>query len=157
MLELIKRNYWWSEIKDDIKKYVQGCTKCQQNKIQYLTKAGKHYPLETPEGPWQEISINIIGPLPRWNSKDAIVVIVDQFTKIIRLKVTNITVLSEDIAKIYQDEIWKLYGVPWKVLSDKGPQYVSKLMENLTKVLKTKRTLSMVYYSQPDSQIEQIN
>jgi len=65
MLGLIKRNYWWSEIKDDIKKYVQGYTKCQQNKIQYLIKARKHHPLETLEGPWQEISINIIGPLPR--------------------------------------------------------------------------------------------
>ena len=28
MLELIKRNYWWPEIKEDVKKYVQGCFKC---------------------------------------------------------------------------------------------------------------------------------
>jgi len=33
MMELIKRNYWWLEIKDDIKKYIQGCFKCQQNKV----------------------------------------------------------------------------------------------------------------------------
>lgn len=33
MLELIKRNYWWLGIKEDIKKYVQRCTKCQQNKV----------------------------------------------------------------------------------------------------------------------------
>ena len=35
MLNLIKRNYWWPGFKEDIKKYVQGCFKCQQNKIQY--------------------------------------------------------------------------------------------------------------------------
>ena len=34
--KLIKRNYWWPEIKGDIKKYVQKYTKCQQNKIQHL-------------------------------------------------------------------------------------------------------------------------
>ena len=28
MLELIKQNYWWPDIKEDIKKYVQGCIKC---------------------------------------------------------------------------------------------------------------------------------
>ena len=28
---------------------------------------------------------------------------------------------SEGIAKIYRDEIWKLHGVPKKILSDKGP------------------------------------
>jgi len=35
ILELIKQNYWWPGLKEDIKKYVQGCFKCQQNKVQY--------------------------------------------------------------------------------------------------------------------------
>jgi len=35
MLELIKRTYWWPELKEDIKKYIQGCFKCQQNKVQH--------------------------------------------------------------------------------------------------------------------------
>ena len=76
-MELIKRNYWQPGIKEDIKKYVQECTKCQQNKVQYQKKARELYLLETPEGLWQEISIDIIGPLPQSNGKDAIVVIVD--------------------------------------------------------------------------------
>ena len=33
MLELIKQNYWWPGIKEDIKSYIQGCFKCQQNKV----------------------------------------------------------------------------------------------------------------------------
>ena len=28
MLELLKRMYWWPELKEDIKKYVQECFKC---------------------------------------------------------------------------------------------------------------------------------
>jgi len=28
MLELLKRTYWWPGLKEDIKKYVQGCFKC---------------------------------------------------------------------------------------------------------------------------------
>jgi len=77
MLELIKRNYWWPEIKSNIKKYMQEYTKCQQNKMQYMKKAGKLHLLETLEKLWQEISIDIIGPLPRSKDKNAIVVIVD--------------------------------------------------------------------------------
>ena len=48
MLKSIKRNYWGPEIKGDIKKYVQGCTKYQQNKVQHIKKAGELYLLETP-------------------------------------------------------------------------------------------------------------
>ena len=84
-------------------------------------KTGELHPLEILEEPWQEISINIIGPLPRSKDKDIIVVIIDWFTKIIRLKVTTTVVSSKEIARIYQDNIWKLHGVLQKVLSDRGP------------------------------------
>ena len=95
MMELIKRTYWWPELKEDVKKYVQGCFKCQQNKVQYQRKAGELHPLEIPQGPWQKISIDIIGPLPKSNRMDVIVVIVDRFTKMIRLKATTTNVSSE--------------------------------------------------------------
>ena len=39
ILELIKRNYQQQKIRNDIKKYIQGCQKCQQNKVQYMKKA----------------------------------------------------------------------------------------------------------------------
>ncbi len=83
MMELLKRTYWWPGLKEDVKKYVQGCFKYQQNKVQHQKKAGELHPLEIPQGPWQEISIDIIGPLPKSNRMDVIVVIVDWFTKMI--------------------------------------------------------------------------
>ena len=48
-----------------------------------MKKAGELHSLTIPEGLWKEISINIVGPLPKSNEKDAIVVIVDRFTKMI--------------------------------------------------------------------------
>ena len=157
MLELLKRTYWWPELKEDIKKYVQGCLKCQQNKVQHQQRAGKLHPLEIPKRLWQEISINMIGPLPSSNGMYAILVIVDRFMKMIRLKATMTNISSEEIAKIYRDKIWKLHGVPRMILSDRGPQFTSKFMEEFTKVLETKRKLSMAYYPQTDGQTERIN
>ena len=61
------------------------------------------------------------------------------------------------IAKIYRDNIWKLHGVPKKILSDRRPQFALKFMEKFTKVLGTKRQLSMAYYPQTDGQTERIN
>ena len=118
MLELLKRNYWWPELKEDVKKYIQGYFRCQQNKVQHQKKSEELHPLEISQGLWQEISINIIEPLPRSNGMDAIVVIVDWFTKMIRLKATTMNILSKEIAKIYRDDIWKLHGIPKKILSN---------------------------------------
>ena len=131
--------------------------KCQQNKVQHQRKTGELHPLEIPEGPWQDISIDMIGPLPKSNGMDAIVVIVDRFTKMIRLKATMINILSEGIAKIYRDEIWKIHGVPRTILSDRGPQFALKFMEDFTKVLGTRRKLSTAYHPQTNRQTERIN
>jgi len=95
MLELIKRTYWCPGLKKDVKKYIQGCFKCQQNKVQHQRKAGELHPLKIPKGPWQEISIDIIGSLPKLNGMDPIVVIVDRFMKMIRLKVTTTKISLE--------------------------------------------------------------
>ena len=113
--------------------------------------------MEIPEGLWQDISIDMIGPLPKSNEMDAILVIVDCFTKMIRLKATTTNLSSEGIAKIYKDEIWKIHGISKTILSDQGPQFASKFMEDLTKVLGTKRKLSTAYHPQTNGQTERIN
>jgi len=47
----------------------------------------------------------MIGPLPSSNRMNTILVIVDRFTKMIRLKATMTNISSEGIAKIYRDKI----------------------------------------------------
>jgi len=64
----------------------------------------------------------------------------------IRLKAIITAVLSEDIAKIYWDEIWKIHGMPQNILSDRRSQFALKFMKDLTKALGTKITLSMMYH-----------
>ena len=77
--------------------------------------------------------------------------------KMIRLKATITNISSEGIAKVYRDNIWKLHGIPRKILSNRGLQFALKFMEELTKALETKRQLSMAYHPQTDGQTERIN
>ena len=99
----------------------------------------------------------MIGPLPKSNEMDAILVIMDHFTKMIRLKATTTNLSSEGVAKIYRDEIWKIHRIPKTILSNRGLQFASKFMEDLTRILGTKRKLSTVYHPQTNGQTERIN
>jgi len=85
---------------------------------------------------------------------NTIVVIVDQFTKIIQLKAT---ISSEGIAKIYKDEIWKMHRIPRKILSDRELQFALRFIEKLIKALGTKKMLLTMYHPQLDRQTEKIN
>jgi len=71
--------------------------------------------------------------------------------------VTTTNISLEGIVKIYKDDIWKLHRIPRKILSNQGPQFVLKFMEEFTKALETRKQLSVAYYPQTDGQIERIN
>ena len=95
--------------------------------------------------------------LPKLNRKNAIMVIVDRFTKIIQLKAIITNILLEEIAKIYRDEIWKLHRIPRRILSNREPQFASRFIEELMKALETKRMLLTAYHPQTNGQTERIN
>ena len=56
----------------------------------------------------------------------------------IKLRATTIAVLLEEIAKIYRDDIWKIYGVLKKILSNRRSQLASQFIEDLSKALEMK-------------------
>ena len=62
------------------------------------------------------------------------------------------SILAEGITRIYRNEIWKLHRIPRKILSNRGPQLISRFIEQLTKALGTTRQLSTAYYPHTDSQ-----
>ena len=115
-----------------------------------MKKAVSLHFLSTPKTPQEEISIDIIGLLPRSENKDAILVVMDQFSKMIRLMVTTTSISLSEVARIYQDDIWKIHGIPKKIISNRGPQFASTFMGELYKVLEIKRAMSMAYHLQID-------
>ena len=157
MLELLKRNFWWPTIKTDIKRFIKGCDLCQKNKIIRRPEHVVLNPLPIPNGPWEEISIDMIGPLPKSSDNDAIVVIVDKFSKMIHLIPTTTTLTSAALAKLYRDKVWRIHGIPRRIISDRGPQFASKFMKELCNALGIERNLSTAYHPQTDGQTERIN
>jgi len=44
---------------------------------------------------------------------------------------TVTTVTAAGAANLYLWNVWKLHGLPWKVVSDHGPQFVAAFMKEL--------------------------
>jgi len=70
---------------------------------------------------------------------------------------TTTSISSNEVARIYQNNIWKIHGIPKKIISDRGPQFASTFMGELYKALGIKRAISMAYHPQTDGQTERIN
>jgi hypothetical protein len=63
-LELVSRNYWWPQMSRYIGVYVKTCDLCNRTKMQCRQPIGELHPSETPEAPWEVISIDFIVKLP---------------------------------------------------------------------------------------------
>ena len=140
-----------------MERYVQGCDRCQ--KVKTITSARRTplQPNKIPQAPWEIISIDIISPLPESQGKNAILVIVDQFSKMIHLFPVSTNITAKGVASIFQDHIFKLHRIPLKVISDRGPQFISSFMEVLYTLLKIEGNPSTAYHPQTDRQTEQFN
>jgi hypothetical protein len=64
---------------------------------------------------------------------------------------------SQETAKLLLYYVWKLHGTPCKIISERGPQFVSSVCNNLCQRLGIERKLSTAHYSQTDGQTECIN
>jgi len=66
-------------------------------------------------------------------------------------------IMAQGVAKISWDWVFKDIGLPQKVISDRGPQFVSRFMKELCSQLGVERNPSTAYHPQTDGQTEQVN
>ena len=89
---------------------------------------GKLMPNRIPYRRWQIISVDLITELPQSHGYDSILVAVDCLSKRAHFIATTSDITSLGVARLFRDSVWKLHGLPKEVLSDRGPQFVSKFM-----------------------------
>jgi hypothetical protein len=103
---LIRRNFWWPKMNEEIIKYVQSCPECQRNKAAKHKAYGLLQPLEPPYALWQSIAMDFITDLPLCKGCDQLRVIIERYTKMVHfipLKKTNKK--AEDLATLFTREI----------------------------------------------------
>ena len=155
--ELITRTYWWPSINRDVAKYVRGCEKCQATKVHRSRPTGQLNPHDVPSEPWEVIGTDLIGELPESGGFNAISVVTDKFTKRLRLNPTHMSLTSEGMAKIYRDKIFPLHGLPRRIIHDRGPQYHSRFMKELYRLLGIEANYTTAYHPQTNGQSERSN
>jgi hypothetical protein len=156
-LELVSRNYWWPQMSRYIGQYTSTCDLCIRTKIQRRLPTGHLEPLPTPDTRWDSISVDFIVELPHSDGHDAIMVVVDSLCKRAHFLPVNTTITAEGSARQFRDNVWKLHGLPSRVLSDRGPQFAAEFTTELYRLLGIKAAKTTAYHPQADGQTERVN
>ena len=156
----VERLYWWPGLRTFVRNYVKGCGVCQQYKI---NRSPSHplympIPLASTTRPFAHCSMDLITDLPLSDGFDSILVVVDRgLMKGVILLPCNKTITAEQVANLLLENLYKRFGLPDKIISDRGPQFAAHAFRELLKLLNVTSKLSMAYHPQTDGATERVN
>ena len=114
-------------MKGDIVEYVTQCDTYRRVKAEHQQPVGLLQPLHIPVWKWDKISMDFIIGLPKTPSgHDSIWVIVDRLTKVAHFILVRTEYKGNKLAQLYIDNILRLHGVPSRIVSDRGTQFIAR-------------------------------
>jgi Integrase zinc binding domain len=157
MLELISRHYWWPQMSRYVGLYIKTCDPCMRTKIQRHQPIGELHHLDIPHERWDTISVDFVVELPEAHGYDAILNVVNLVSKRAHFLPTHTTIMAEGAANLFYRHVWCHHGLPRRVVSDCGSQFVADFMTELYRLLGITVALSTAYHPQTDGQTERVN
>lgn len=153
----VNLNYYWPKMRRFVQKYVARCEVCNAQKAPNVGQMGLMGKRKTVRFPFQIISIDIIGPLPRSTKGFSYILsITDWFSKYTVLEPLR-EATSKKIAKFVEDNIFLVYGVPQYIIADNGKQFIGKEFTGLCNEYKVQKIWYTAKYHPQANPVERYN
>ena len=152
----IRMKYYWPKMYAEILDYIKTCDPCQKSKHHFHAHPAplQNMPIE---GRFDRWHIDILGPLaPSSEGHKYILVVVDSYTRwpeAFPLKNQTAT----EIGKVLYREIFSRYGAPRALLSDRGQNFMSKLVTAICQLFQVTRLHTSSYHPATNSTCERLN
>ncbi len=154
----IQRYFTWKHLHADVAEYIKYCPSCQVQKGSTSRPVGLLQPLEVPPYPWHTVNTDYMTGLPKTAAgNDAIVVFVDKLTKYVLLVACSKESSAFDWVSMFLHHVHGHFGLPDKIVSDRGPQFTSAFNHSLADRLGSTWALSTARRPETDSQTERTN
>jgi len=103
------------------------------------------------------LSVDFVVKLLEFSGHDAVMTVMDSVSKRIHFVLTHTTVIAEGAARLFLHYVWKLHGLPKRVVSDRRPQFVASFTKKLYRLLGIQLFSSTAWDPQTDGQTECVN
>jgi len=158
MLETIRLRYFWSNMDKDINDHTGKCLDCKLRKTYQRRPEVPLMKYDDTARPLDRVHIDLTGPLPTTKGLKHryIMVIKDYLTKyvwFIPLK----TKTAQEVAEAFVGEFVCQAGVPGRLVSDRGNEFVNQLLMNISRVMGINRVSTTPYNPRADGFVENHN
>ena len=150
MKQRLRTKVWWPGIDREAETFCKTCHGCQ-----VVSGPSNPEPLhmtELPLGPWQDIAIDFMGPLP---SGDYVFAVTDYYSRYVEVSISKKN--TADVAISSLDKMFATHGLPHTVTSDNGPHFVAESFQTFLKDNGIKHRKITPLWPQANGEIERQN
>ena len=139
---LIRKRFYWKNMKTDIKNWVAACHPCQRRKMGKQNSTGKRRTV-LQKRPFETVSIDLVGPFPETPEGYVYVLtMVCHFTRY-PIAVPIVSKEAKVVARALKRYLFTEYPFwPTKILSDRGTEFVNSIIDILYKQLGIKQKIT---------------
>ncbi|XP_055635699.1 retrovirus-related Pol polyprotein from transposon 412 isoform X1 [Toxorhynchites rutilus septentrionalis] len=153
LLQKLRRNYFWKNMKDTITTYVKNCVRCKLNKHTIKTKE-VFEKTSTPIKAFDLVSMDTVGPLTRSNrgNRYALTIQCDLTKYIITLPI--IDKQAKTLAKAVVENLILKHGCPKAIKTDMGTEYKNEVFKEICTMLSIDQKFSTAYHPETIGALE---
>ncbi|XP_069975057.1 uncharacterized protein [Penaeus vannamei] len=156
-LDRIQAEFFWPGMGQEISRLVRSCDICQKTSDRGRVKPAPLKPMPLISEPFERVAVDIVGPIhPRASDGcKYILTLVDFSTRWPEaVPLRNIDAVTVAEAMV---EIFCRIGIPRQVLSDRGTQFTSAMMEEVLRLLSIKGLKTTPYHPMCNGLCERFN
>ena len=154
-LALTQERFWWPMMAEDCRAIVRGCPHCQAFKKEVpkapLCPVRAYAPLELVHLDYT--SIESMMELNKHPVVKNILMMTDHFMRYALVVVTK-DQTAKTVVKVFYECFITVFGVPAKLLSNRGANFTSALVEELCAAFGIQKCWTMAYHTQCNGQVE---
>jgi hypothetical protein len=157
----LRPNYYIKNLSATLRSYITSCPSCLRNNPDRHKPYGQLQPIATPAAPFEMITLDLVVKLPDvlfdGNKYDSFMTITDKLTKMVTIILGREDWSAERWAVGFWHGYYRRWGVPQRVVSDRGKVFLSEFWKGLFRMMRTDLLATTAYHPQTDGQSERTN
>ena len=156
MISIFCVRYWWPKMRQNMETWIKCCSSCQLCENQQKASQDVMHPLTVPHA-FERWHIDFIGELPTTvNGNRWLITAVDYTTNWpIARAMPNAS--KEAVAQFIYEEIVLKFGCPSEIITDRGANFTSGLVEEYLKRIGTNHKLTSAFHPRINTKVERYN
>ena len=153
----VRNRYFWPNMFNTIRQYIQSCTKCQQFKIERTRSKGTLQPIEPPSGILDLMGLDFVGPVQASSRGNKYILVCTDYLSKFAITQATPDCSAESAAKFLVEKVILQYGVPKHLITDRGSHFMSHVFRAIAARCGVKHNITTAYHPQSNGLTERFN